>query len=158
MRLPQIVPILIVLSCQIPIGPIPIALNYPILISLNWPIPIALNSLDSNCPTPIASNCPRFQLPRIAPIPIVLNSSDYDRSKSDCPDSDLPWIWLPQITLIRIAFIPRTPRQPPAILSSTPQLVRVPLWPQRGLVMAGCWQINSILTNIGRRNSIRILN
>ena len=27
-----------------------------------------------------------------------------------------------------------------------------------GLVMAGCWQINSILTNIGRRNSIRILN
>ena len=27
-----------------------------------------------------------------------------------------------------------------------------------GLVMAGCWQINSILANIGRRNSIRILN
>ena len=27
-----------------------------------------------------------------------------------------------------------------------------------GLVMAGCWQINSILDNIGRRNSIRILN
>ena len=27
-----------------------------------------------------------------------------------------------------------------------------------GLAMAGCWQINSILTNIGRRNSIRILN
>ena len=27
-----------------------------------------------------------------------------------------------------------------------------------GLVMAGCWQINSILTNIGRRNSIQILN
>ena len=29
---------------------------------------------------------------------------------------------------------------------------------QMGLVMAGCWQINSILTNIGHRNSIRILN
>ena len=27
-----------------------------------------------------------------------------------------------------------------------------------GLVMAGCWQINSILANIGRRKSIRILN
>ena len=27
-----------------------------------------------------------------------------------------------------------------------------------GLVMAGCWQINSILANIGRRNSIQILN
>ena len=26
------------------------------------------------------------------------------------------------------------------------------------LVMAGCWQINYILTNIGRKNSIRILN
>ena len=27
-----------------------------------------------------------------------------------------------------------------------------------GLVMAGCWQINSILANIGGRNSIPILN
>ena len=27
-----------------------------------------------------------------------------------------------------------------------------------GLVMAGCWQINSILTNIGHRNFIQILN
>ena len=27
-------------------------------------------------------------------------------------------------------FIPRTPRQPPAILSSTPQLARAPTWPQ----------------------------
>ena len=34
---------------------------------------------------------------------------------------------------------------------------RTPMTPM-GLVMAGCWQINSILTNIGRRNSIRILN
>ena len=34
---------------------------------------------------------------------------------------------------------------------------RTPMTPM-GLVMAGCWQINSILTNIGRRNSIWILN
>ena len=54
--------------------------------------------------------------------------------------------------------IPRTPRQPPAILSSTPQLVRALFLTPIGLVMAGCWQIYSILTNIGRRNSIRILN
>ena len=27
-----------------------------------------------------------------------------------------------------------------------------------GLAMAGCWQINSILANIGHRNSIRVLN
>ena len=32
-----------------------------------------------------------------------------------------------------------------------------PLTPM-GLVMAGCWQINYISNNIGRRNSIRILN
>ena len=55
-------------------------------------------------------------------------------------------------------YIARTQRQPPAILSSTPQLASVPLWPQMGLVMAGCWQNNSILANIGRRKSIRILN
>ena len=34
---------------------------------------------------------------------------------------------------------------------------RTPMTPM-GLVMAGCWQINSILANIDRRNSIRILN
>ena len=34
---------------------------------------------------------------------------------------------------------------------------RTPMTPL-GLVMAGCWQIKSILTNIGRRNSMRILN
>ena len=34
---------------------------------------------------------------------------------------------------------------------------RTPMTPM-GLVMAGCWQINSILANIGRRNPIRILN
>ena len=63
-------------------------------------------------------------------------------------------------TVIRYldAIIARTQRQPPAILSRTPQLASIPLWPQMGLVMAGCWQINSILANIGRRNSIRILN
>ena len=32
-----------------------------------------------------------------------------------------------------IDIIPRTPHQPPAILSSTPQLVRAPLWPQWAL-------------------------
>ena len=34
---------------------------------------------------------------------------------------------------------------------------RTPVTPM-GLAMAGCWQINNILANIGRRNSIRILN
>ena len=55
-------------------------------------------------------------------------------------------------------IIPRTPRQPPAVISSTPQLCKsTPMTPM-GLVMAGCWQINSILTNIGRTNSIQISN
>ena len=54
--------------------------------------------------------------------------------------------------------IARTPRQPPAILSSTPTAgERTPVTPM-GLAMAGCWQINHILANIGRRNSIRISN
>ena len=49
------------------------------------------------------------------------------------------------------ASAPSHPIQHPTAGESTP------LTPM-GLVMAGCWQINSILTNIGRRNSIRILN
>ena len=54
--------------------------------------------------------------------------------------------------------IARTPRQPRAILSSTPAAgERTPVTPM-GLAMAGCWQINHILANIGRRNSIRISN
>ena len=39
-----------------------------------------------------------------------------------------------------------------------PTAAEIPPMTPAGLVMAGCWQINSILTNIGRRNSIRILN
>ena len=47
--------------------------------------------------------------------------------------------------------IARPPNQPPVILSGTPQLGWAPL-------TCVCWQINSILANIGHRNSIRILN
>ena len=47
--------------------------------------------------------------------------------------------------------IARPPHQPPVILSSTPELGLTPL-------TCVCWQINSILANIGHRNSIRILN
>ena len=50
--------------------------------------------------------------------------------------------WLP---------IARPPHQPPVILSGTPELGLTPL-------TCVCWQINSILANIGHRNSIRILN
>ena len=47
--------------------------------------------------------------------------------------------------------IARPPHQPPVILSGTPELG----WAQ---LTCGCWQISSILANIGHRNSIRILN
>ena len=47
--------------------------------------------------------------------------------------------------------IARPPHQPPVILSGTPELGLTPL-------TCVCWQINSILANIGHRNSIRILN
>ena len=49
-------------------------------------------------------------------------------------------------------------KQPPAIPSSTPQLASSPPWTPVGLVIAGCWQINSILFNIGRRNYFWSLN
>ena len=49
------------------------------------------------------------------------------------------------------ASAPSHPIQHPTAGESTP------LTPT-GLVMAGCWQINSISTNIGHRNSIRNLN
>ena len=47
--------------------------------------------------------------------------------------------------------IARPPHQPPVILSGTPELEWAPL-------TCSFWQINSILANIGHRNSIRILN
>ena len=47
--------------------------------------------------------------------------------------------------------IARPPHQPLVILSGTPELGLAPL-------TCGCWQINSLLANIGHRNSIRILN
>ena len=47
--------------------------------------------------------------------------------------------------------IARPPHQPPVILYGTLEQGWAPL-------TCGCWQINSILANIGRRNSIRILN
>ena len=50
-----------------------------------------------------------------------------------------------------LSRIARPPHQPPVILSSTPELGLTPL-------TCVCWQINSILANIGHRNSIRILN
>ena len=48
----------------------------------------------------------------------------------------------------------------PAILSCTPGLAGsvVPPWTALSSGMAGCWQINSILANSGRKHSIRILN
>ena len=48
-------------------------------------------------------------------------------------------------------FIARPPHQPTVILSGTPELGWAPL-------TCVCWQINSILVNIGHRDSIRILN
>ena len=87
-----------------------------------------------------------------------------------CSLSLKTWVWIPKLVFYEkyekgysISRVPqqtkssgdgghilRTPCQPPAILSSTPQMTPV------GLVMAGCCQINYILTHIGRRNSIRI--
>ena len=45
-------------------------------------------------------------------------------------------------------------REPAAILSHTQELGWIPL----SCGMVGCWQINSILDNIGRKNYNRILN
>ena len=39
-----------------------------------------------------------------------------------------------------------------------PELAGLPNTDPIHLDMTGCWQINSILANIGRKNSIRILN
>ena len=47
--------------------------------------------------------------------------------------------------------IARPPNKPPVILSGTPELGWAPL-------TCVCWQINSILANIGHRNSIPISN
>ena len=44
------------------------------------------------------------------------------------------------------------------ILSSTRELAGLPLWAPPHCDMVCCWQINSILANIDRKNSIRILN
>ena len=54
--------------------------------------------------------------------------------------------------------LPRTPRDPSAILSSIPELAGLPHLDPIHLDMTGCWQINSILAKIGRKNSIQILN
>ena len=51
-------------------------------------------------------------------------------------------------------LIARPPHEPPAILFCTPGLASTPL----SCGMASCWQINSILANSGRKNSIQILN
>ena len=66
------------------------------------------------------------------------------------PDCDHPATKLCQHTQ-NIASVPSHHIQPPTAGASTHM---TPV----GLVMAGCWQISSILTNIGRRNSTRILN
>ena len=49
-------------------------------------------------------------------------------------------------------YIVRPPHEPPAILSRAQELRWTPL----SCGMIGCWQINYILGNIGRENSIRI--
>ena len=54
-------------------------------------------------------------------------------------------------------IIARPPHDPWAILSFTPGLAGCPFDPL-SCGMAGCWQINSILANSGRKNSIQILN
>ena len=54
--------------------------------------------------------------------------------------------------------IARSPHEPPAILSCTPELAGYPFDPTQLWHMASCWQINSILANSGRKNSIQILN
>ena len=56
------------------------------------------------------------------------------------------------------SFIHRTLHECSAIFFSTPVLTGSPLWIPPHSDMAGCWQINSILANIGRRNSTLILN
>ena len=43
-----------------------------------------------------------------------------------------------------------------AIFSSTQELAGLPPWTPPHCDMAGCWQINSILANIGRKTSIRV--
>ena len=65
----------------------------------------------------------------------------------------------PYLNIVQIIYVgyhraiihSQTPHQPPVILSGTLEQGWAPL-------TCGCWQINSILANIGRRNSIRILN
>ena len=54
------------------------------------------------------------------------------------------------LLIMLFPILARPPHQPPVILSRTPELGWAPL-------TCGCWQINSILGNIGRRNSIQIL-
>ena len=66
------------------------------------------------------------------------------------PELELELTFL-ELELKLIIPIGRPPHQAPVILSGTPELGWDPL-------TCGCWQINSILANIGRRNSIRILN
>ena len=69
-------------------------------------------------------------------------------------------IGAPQKTTPRHSQTPPPPppqHEPPAILSCTSGLAGHP-WTPLNCGMAGCWQINSILSNIGHKNSIRILN
>ena len=63
-----------------------------------------------------------------------------------------------RVTNLRVTPIPRTLCECSGILSSTPELAGLPPWTPPHCDMAGCWKINSILTNIGLRNSIEILN
>ena len=54
-------------------------------------------------------------------------------------------------------YIARPPHEPPAILSCTQGWLATPSTPL-SCGMASCWQIDSILANSGRKNSIQILN
>ena len=74
-----------------------------------------------------------------------------------CGESECVGVWV----RLRFSSISSSQRQPLGRPSHAMQHHTAgeitPMAP-RGLVMTGCWQINSILTNIGRRNSIRNLN
>ena len=59
-------------------------------------------------------------------------------------------VHITQFTYARFSTISRSQRQPPTILSSTPHIVSAPRMTPVDLVTAGCWQINDILSNIGR--------
>ena len=67
------------------------------------------------------------------------------------------WSQLSALVLHTPSLSQRKPlREPPAILSSTPEVGQG--WAPLSCGMVGCSEINSHLPNVGRKISIRILN